>query len=282
MIIKSIPLFGKPLFHWVTMPNLVNFHTPMPDDKAAFIFTLKGIGINYSEVEELKLQKNDAILAKCGNSTFKTLPLNNNETYSAISVQFHKDVLDKIYANTSVPFYKSKSTQATVNSVKLPVNKLLNQYINNLISYFDTPEELTESFLIHKLKEIILLLLDTENAPQVQGIMSNLFEVKTFEFKEVIKAHICSPLSIQDLANLTNMSLSSFKKTFKEVYNDTPNNYLINKRIEKVKTLILKSNAPLTHIAYDCEFKTLAHMSRVFKTKYGVSPSEYRLNFSDK
>ncbi len=282
MNIRTIDLFGKPLFIWVTIPNLVSMPTPMPENEAAFVFTLKGACISYSEIEEIRLTKDDAVLAKCGNSSFKTLPVNGNPEYSAISIRFHKDVLEKVYSNTILPFYTNDNLNVTANSVKLEVNKLLKQYLNNLLSYFHKPELLSEDFLTIKLKEIILLLLETENAPRVQEIMSNLFEEKTFEFKEIIKAHICSSLSIAELASLTKLSLSSFKKEFKRIYNDTPNNYLISKRIEKVAELLPNSNEPLTNIAYDCEFKTLAHMSRVFKAKYGVSPSEYRLNFSDK
>ncbi|MCG8332780.1 MAG: AraC family transcriptional regulator [Chitinophagales bacterium] len=282
MEIRTIELFGKSLFSIVTINELVTMPTPMPENEAAFVFILKGACISYSEIDELKLSAQDAVLAKCGNSTLKTLPINGNPVYSALSIRFHKEVLEKIYADTPSPFYEQGGTSLTANSVKVVVNPLLRQFIDNLISYFDHQELLTEEFLTLKLKELIVLLLQTEDAPKVKAIMNNLFEKRTFEFKEVIKAHICSSLSITELAQLTNLSLSSFKKKFKQVYNDTPNNYIINRRIEKVASLLPYSDESLSNIAYDCEFKTLAHMSRVFKAKYGISPSEYRLNFSDK
>ncbi len=254
----------------------------MPENEAGFVYVLKGSCMNYTETDELKISENQAVLAKSGNSTFKTLPVNGNTAYSAISVRFHKDVLDKIYHGSNAPFLKKPNSPLTTNSVMVSSNILIEQYIQNIMYHFDHQELLAEDLLVLKLKELLALLLQTENAPKVLEIMNNLFEKKTFEFKEIIKAHIYSSVSLEELAQLTNNSISAFKKEFKRIYNDTPNHYIINQRVERVAELLPKSNDTISSIAYDCQFKTLAHLSRVFKTKYGVTPSEYRSNFSDK
>ncbi|KAA1244375.1 AraC family transcriptional regulator [Aquimarina sp. RZ0] len=282
MEIKTIALFGKPLFNLVTMTQPIKMATAMPEDEAGFVYILQGRCTNYSETEELRLKANQAVLAKCGNSTFSTLTINGKTEYKAIAIKFHKDVLEKLYHNVTSPFSTRTWHKLSVNSTLVETNELLRNYIIGLISYFEHPELVSEDLLKLKLNELILLLIHTANAPEVIGIMTNLYEKKTFEFKEIIDAHIYSSLGIEELAQLNNQSLSTFKKTFKRIYNDTPNNYLIRKRIEKVAELLPVSNESITNIAYQCEFKTLAHMSRVFKAQYGISPSEYRLNFSDK
>lgn len=282
MDVKTIELFGKTLFSWVTMDALVNMHTPMPENEAAFVYTLKGSGISYSETNELNIVADQSVLAKCGNSTFKTITYGGSDEYSAISIRFNKEVLEQIYNHTPSPFYKKADCPLSINSVLIEPNELLSQFSKGLIYYFDHPELLTDELLVVKLKELIILLLQTKGAPKVLEIMNNLFENKTFKFTEIIKAHICSSIHIEELAQLTNHSLSAFKKEFKRIYNDTPNNYIISQRIEKVAELLPISNDSISNIAYDCEFKTLAHMSRVFKAKYGISPTKYRQNLSDK
>jgi len=282
MDVKTIELFGKPLFNLVTMSDPIKMATSMPEDEAGFVYILKGGCINYSETEELRLSQKQAVLAKCGNSTFSTITLEGKTEYQAIVVKFHKDILEALYHNSSSPFEGASSHELTINSTKIESSILLEQYINSLVTLFDNPELTSEELLKLKLKELIIHLLNAENSPQVLGIMTNLYKKKIFDFKEIINAHICSSLGIEELAQLTNQSLSTFKKTFKQIYNDTPNNYLIGKRIEKVAELLPLSNDSISNIAYDCEFKTLAHMSRVFKAKYGISPSEFRLSFSDK
>lgn len=282
MEIKTIELFGKPLFNLITISQPVKMATPMPEDEAAFVYILEGGCINYTETEELHLKTNQAVLAKSGNSTFSTITLDGKTEYKAIVIKFHKDVLEKLYHNSPLPFPTEATHELSANSVMIDTNKLLGEYVHNLVSFFENPELISDELLKLKLNELMIHLLDSNNSSQVLSIMANLYKKKIFEFKDVINAHICSSLGIEELAQLTNQSLSTFKKTFKKVFSDTPNNYLIGKRIEKVAELLPVSKDSISNIAFDCEFKTLAHMSRVFKAKYGISPSEYRLNFSDK
>nr|WP_246164386.1 AraC family transcriptional regulator [Xanthovirga aplysinae] len=111
--------------------------------------------------------------------------------------------------------------------------------------------------------------------------MRSLFSERTFSFKEVIDANICHPRSIEELAQLTNHSLSSFKREFKKIYNATPAVYILDKRAEKVAELLKLSDESISSIGYHCGFTSPSHLSRVFKNKYGVTPKEFRLSLSD-
>ncbi|PCJ63595.1 MAG: AraC family transcriptional regulator [Bacteroidetes bacterium] len=282
MEFKAIDLLGKPLFKWVTIKPPIQIPANMPDNEACFIYVLQGECINYSETDEIKTAANQALLSKCGSNSFKALSMEGSAEYSAISIHFHKDVLEKIYDKSVPPFFKNKQSQVQVNTTSVDATELIKQYVDSVMYYFEHQGLLSDDILILKLKEIILLLLQSENAPRVLEIMNNLFKKKTFTFKEIIEAHICSSINIEGLAQLNNQSLSSFKKEFRRIYNDTPNNYIIQKRVEKVAHLLLISDETISNIAYDCEFKSIAHLSRIFKTKYGVTPTKYRLNLSVK
>lgn len=54
---------------------------------------------------------------------------------------------------------------------------------------------------------------------------------------------------------------------------------ILNRRLEEASRRLSFSNAvraPITSIAYDCGFKDAAHFSRAFKTKFGMTPRDYR------
>lgn len=282
MDIQTIDLFGKSLFSMLHIEQLVQIPAPMPENEAAFVYILEGKCVNYTELEDFHLEKGQAVLAKSGNGIFKTLMNHQSPRFKAISIRFHKDVFEKLYVHDSAPFFKRSETALTTNSVMVKPNLLIDQFIKGLVILFENKDQVSERLMILKLKELVTLLLQSHYAPEVRGIMSNLFTEKTFEFQQIINAHIFSPIKISDLAQLTHHSLSSFKKEFKKNYNDTPKKYIIKQRIEKVAQLLSDSNDSISNIAYDCEFKTLAHMSRVFKAQYGVSPSQYRKTFSGK
>lgn len=276
MEVQTIILYGLPLFNLMRAKQLIQMPVSMPENEAGFVCILKGRCTNYTELEDFDLKTGQSVLAKSGDGIFKTHLLDGEPNFGAISIKFHKDVLERLYQNEPSYFFRNASISLTTNSVKIESNLLINQFIESILLYFDHPDSINEELLALKLKELIAILLKSEDAPQVIEIMSNLFEKKTFEFKEIIKSHIFSPISIPDLASLTSLSLSSFKKEFRRVFNDTPSHYIIGQRLNKAAELLENSDENISEIAYGCEFKSLAHMSRVFKDKFGVSPTEYR------
>ncbi|WP_240613043.1 helix-turn-helix domain-containing protein [Chitinophaga parva] len=71
--------------------------------------------------------------------------------------------------------------------------------------------------------------------------------------------------------------MSSFKREFTKLYNDSPANYIKAKRLEKAAELLQASDNRITDIALDCGFNDLANFTKSFRDKYNVTPSNYRL-----
>lgn len=279
---KAITLFGKPLFTWALVETPMTLSGEMLHNEACFAYVLRGTCLTYTGKEVLKVQPQEAFLSKCGNYTTKLLAAKTDGHYSTIAIHFHLDVLQKVYKDTLPKFLIKGEEKNSNNMVKVVSNELIDLYIQNIHCYFKQPEGVAEEILVLKLKEIILLLLKTTKAPEVLAIMQHLFSPRTIELKEIVEAHLFSDLSIKDLAQLSNRSLSTFKKDFKELYKDTPANYRTSKRLEKVAQLLCCTDDTISTITYDCGFKSSAHLARIFKEYYGMSPSQYRLNLLDK
>ena len=118
--------------------------------------------------------------------------------------------------------------------------------------------------MILKLKEVILLLSQTEDQANIQQVLAGLFSPTTYSFQEVIDAHLYSDISIEELAQLTSLSLSSFKREFKRIYNDSPGNYLRNKKLDKAAGLLQFTDQRIT---------------RQVLMNYLISPSVLKINF---
>ncbi len=278
---QSLELYGQMLFEKAVVKTPFKKPYPMPNE-ACFLYVLEGENNSFSEQEEVRTIEGESVLMKCGHYLTQAFSRKKEGRYHAIAVHFYPEMLKKIYDNDLPSFLKKNNFTFYSNMVKLKASTLIKKYIESLLFYFENPQLVTEDILVLKLKEIILLLLQTENSPKVIEILTNLFSPKTFSFKEIIEAHIFSSISISELAQLTHHSLSSFKREFKKIYNDTPANYIRNRRIEKGAKMLLLSDDPISHIAYDCCFQDIAHFSKSFKAKYGQSPSAYRLAFKDK
>lgn len=70
--------------------------------------------------------------------------------------------------------------------------------------------------------------------------------------------------------------------TFSEVMEMTLESYLIQKKIERVKLLLLNENLNLTQISYQLQYSSVAHLSNQFKKVTGLSPTRFKKLNSDR
>lgn len=87
---------------------------------------------------------------------------------------------------------------------------------------------------------------------------------------------------LSSLASEINFSKQYICKIVKEKTGDTFNTLLMNIRLEMVEQYLLESDLTLETISYLCGFATSSHLSKVFKNHYGVSPSIYRKDHTQK
>lgn len=275
---KTFDLFEKMAFEKavlvppLTMPAFMH-------NEACFFYLIDGSQRSVGAIETADLKKNEGVLLKCGNFYSQFYEAGESGKVEALAVHFYPEVLKKVYDTGLPQFLKApKSALPKTSMAVIKGDVMIQKYMESLVFYFENPVLANEELLILKLKELILLLSKTEYAAQIHDILSTLFSPQTYEFKEIINANLYSDLSVEQLAALTNRSLSSFKREFKKVFDTSPASYLRTKKLAKSAELLLTTDLQISHLAYDCGFTDLAHFSKSFKQEYGVSPSQYRLD----
>ncbi len=272
---KKFNLFGKTLIQKVDLKPPFEFSFPVAE-QACFLYMLKGEMDYQSGDDQLKIKTQQSLLLNCLNSG-KHIQSNDSDTNGEIViVTFHKDILKRIYDREIPQIFKPNNQASNQSRGTIKNDFLIQKYIDGLLFYFENPTLVNDEILVLKLKEIILLLAQTQDAETVQVILSQLFSSTTYTFKQVIEANLFSQIGVEDLAQKSNLSVSSFKREFKKLYHDSPANYIKTKRLEKAAELLRASGERITDIAFDCGFNDLANFTKSFRDKYGASPSQYR------
>lgn len=168
------------------------------------------------------------------------------------------------------PSYPAALVAVSVKSV----NDRFISYIESLKPYFQQPDEISSGLIKIKLLELLFDVADTDENFYFQFLQLKRKERKSIT--EVIEENIFNPVSLNDLAYLSGRSLSAFKREFKEIYNTSPLHYIRNRRLDKAKELLTHTSLSVTDVCFSTGFENASHFSKVFKERFGISPSLHK------
>ncbi len=275
--IQSLQYKGKAIFSY--------FQSETPNDEgiplrpgACYAYIFKGEGQDLAAPYGIRALKDQVIASLCGLTLGNVIAQQEAGKVSSIVAHLDPTFLKEIFADTKPEFWQELDRPVSKYLAAESANALIQGFFASLKTLFDH-QVVDETLLGLKLKELIVLLLKTSSSKDILLILRSLFSDRQFSFREIVEAHIYEPISLNSLAAITNMSLSSFKRQFQEIYGESPARWLLNKRLEKLATLIRLREEPVAVLGYECGFNSPEQVSRAFKKKYGLSPSTYRLNY---
>ncbi len=96
---------------------------------------------------------------------------------------------------------------------------------------------------------------------------------------EYMSGHFTEKITLDELAAISQRSVSHYGKIFKKVMGITPIDYLLSVRIAYAKKL-LENGSSITETASLCGFSNLYYFSKAFRAREDMPPSEYRSLYS--
>ena len=82
--------------------------------------------------------------------------------------------------------------------------------------------------------------------------------------------------TVEELAKVSFLSLSYFRKEFTRVVGVAPYDYIIRTAILRAQKLLMTTDRNILKICSDVGFKSISSLNRNFQLQCGMSPKEYR------
>jgi AraC-like DNA-binding protein len=94
--------------------------------------------------------------------------------------------------------------------------------------------------------------------------------------RQYVEANWSRPISTGELIEITRLSTGYFFKAFKMTFGMSPHTFVVERRIEKAKTLLAFTDEAICEIALACGLNDQSHLSRLFRQVTGTSPGAWR------
>ncbi len=171
------------------------------------------------------------------------------------------------------PFYRKEGLFKNMLQLTMPGFEYVMNLITAMLREYKDRHQGYQTMIYSRFSELVVYL-SREYAIHGKEQSEKLFLIaKTISY---IEEHYLEPVKLKELAGMSCISARQFIRVFKENYNMTPMNYIIQLRLQHACSLLKNSAYSISDIAYESGFSDSNYFTRQFRKMLGVTPKEYR------
>jgi AraC-like DNA-binding protein len=147
-------------------------------------------------------------------------------------------------------------------------------FVRNFVHSLQLAPRADATFLRHKVEEFLLYgysqhganffsFLKTPPVPALQ------------QLTQVAQKAIYEKLTLEQMAFLCAMSVSTFKRRFAQYYDSTPQSWLREQRLQRAAKLLRQGEYRPSELSEALGFQHHSSFTAAFKSRFGVTPSAY-------
>ncbi len=155
---------------------------------------------------------------------------------------------------------------------------LLESCLSSVIPYFEM-EDLPEDIASLKITEAITILRTINR--EIDNVLANFEEPGKIDLADYMEKNFMFNLPLEKFGYLTGRSLTTFKRDFSRVFNNTPQRWLTQKHLEMAHYQLVEKKKKPIDVCYETGFENLSHFSFAFKKQFGYAPTELLSRLKD-
>jgi AraC family transcriptional regulator len=155
---------------------------------------------------------------------------------------------------------------------------LLSAMMSGMLDQLESPtfgSRLVLDTLLHSL--IVRLVSECSTLAEASALAPHSISPRRLRrVLDFIDSNLGTDLELEDLASVAGSSRFHFSRAFREATGFPPYRYLIHRRIDAAKTLLLQDALSITEIAEQCGFNSQSQFAVMFRRVFGTSPGRFR------
>lgn len=199
--------------------------------------------------------------------------------YQSIALSFSRKFLLDFYRQLDPAHLPEHARRSRKSLLKIPSRPDVISLFQSLTPYFQSNEEPDNEWIDLKMREGLKCVLKTDS--NVYASLFDFAEPWKIDLMAFMNENYMYDLSMEELANYTGRSLSTFKRDFKKVTNTTPQKWLIDKRLTEAHRMLSDERLKIREVMVGVGFSNFSFFSRSYKAKFGYPPASTELVSGD-
>jgi AraC family transcriptional regulator len=195
-----------------------------------------------------------------------------NSAFDSVHYNLPRTTLDAFTDDSGLPKVGALlATQGVRDDTLFQLTKLI-------LPALSQPKPFCQLFLDHFVLMLCSHVIHTYSASRIAPKVNRggLAPWQTHRVTELLHEHLDGELRLTTLAGACGLSVSHFARSFKISFGAPVHRYLVSRRLESAKDLLLHSNKSLSDIALQAGFSDQAAFNRTFSALVGTTPGRWR------
>lgn len=178
-------------------------------------------------------------------------------------------------------YYRKLSHDTLPDNIGQCESMLKIQHTPKIINLFDSfnpycygGERPDDRWLENQLAEAAAIVLDMH--PEACGSLFNFVSRYRPDLLKFMEENFRYELTMEEIASYTGRSLATFKRDFAKVSTLSPRQWIFDRRLQDARERLISGDAPVQEVLKAAGFKNFSHFSRLYRKKYGCTPSSER------
>lgn len=242
-----------------------------------FSFLMEGEKRVYYAERHAVIDNSQFLLLSSGNCIMSEKRISDEGIYKSVMLSFEPNVLTNFFLKYShVCPDRQKNTIAQEPFIVFKKDGFLKNFVDSLCLMLEGGKSLSMDMKLLKFEELLLYMADR----YPQQLLSLRAAIRGDHEDSIIRrsaeTNIYNNVTVEELAFLCNMSLSTYKRKFGKMYGMTPTKWFLQKRMELAATMLLAHGEKPSEIYHKIGYENHSSFTQSFKQIYGVTPSEYQ------
>ncbi|WP_109438189.1 AraC family transcriptional regulator [Aquimarina sp. AU119] len=274
LIGTRVPEYNDVIFYYHVSDD-VDYRTKITFNSHCITLLLSGKKHIIVGDKNLFYDRNSCLLFKSGNYlSTKIAP--TDKPYHSILIFFNSTALERIRHKYQDLCNHSNSKLSIQNKISISTDSYLDNFKTTIKEIFHDNSTFSSRLQLIKFEEIMLYLLEQYGKSVIDFFKTPTSYSNESMFKKIIEKNIFNLSTIEEMAFLCNMSISTFKRVFFDLYRVSPGKWIREKRLEKSAYLIGVHKKNPSEIYEEMGFSSLSSFSQSFKKRFGIAPKQYK------